>query len=107
MILLWQMANGVRTATNVVTPPSLQGLGPLWALHRGTVVYNEPVRSAIFFPGDKLETRRNSLTVPLVWYWHPKSNLEHTRSLYCRWDRCFGPFLPSQPKPAGPHFAAT
>ena len=39
------MANGVRTATNVVTPPSQQGLGPYSeALQAGTfgVFFLEP-----------------------------------------------------------------
>ena len=77
-----EMANGVRTASDVVTLPSPQGLGPLQVLDSDKMsrrIFLEPM----------LGTCRNTLTVPLVWYWHPKSNLDPTRSWHYRWDGRF------------------
>ena len=80
----WQMANSVRTATNVVIPPSPYRLGTSGR-------YTEVQQAGTFgiFPGARLGTCRNSSTVPLVWYWHPKSNLDP----YYQWDGCFCPFF--------------
>ena len=43
--------------------------------------------------------------MPLVWCWHLKSNLDHTRCLAPSMGLDVWPFLPPQPKP-GPYFTA-
>ncbi len=68
------MANGVRSATNVVTPPSPLRTRIRTRIRRGT----SSRRVSAYFPGAGLGTLRNSLTVPLAWCWHPKSNLDLT-----------------------------
>ena len=58
-----------------------------------------------FFRGAGLGTRRKTSTAPLVWCWHPKSNLDPTRLLALPMGLMFLPFCPPQPKP-GPYFTA-
>ena len=50
-------------------------------------------------------TRRNLSTVPLVWCWWPKFNLDLTRFCY-QWNWCLFPFHHPQPKQS-PYFTAT
>ena len=66
--------NGVRTATVGHTLMSL-------------------ARPIGIFPGAGLVTHRNTLTVPLAWCWHPKSNLDHTRFLAPSTGLMFLPFI--------------
>ena len=45
-----------------------------------------------YFFRTRLGAPRRTLTVPLIWCWHPKSNLN--RFWHCQWDcRCFCPCL--------------
>ena len=80
-------ANGVRTATNVVMPPSPYGLGPsrhyIEAYWAGAFL--------AFVPGAGLGTHRNSSTVPpgVVLVPEVKPGLPPRGYWYCRWDGCF------------------
>ena len=67
--------------------------------------HHEPAQFGIF-PGTGLETHRNSSTVPLVWCWHPNSNLDPTRSRHTVDGMdVFALFYHPQPKP-DPYFTA-
>ena len=55
-------------------PPVPKDQDP-WALHR----HSEPVHWHLF-SWSRARNSQETLTVPLVWCWHPKSNLDHPRS---------------------------
>ena len=65
---------------------------PLVTRTRTSGRYAEALQDSVFchFPGARLGTRRNSLTVPLVHCWHTRSNLDPTSYYWhYKWGWCF------------------